>query len=84
MTDLEAPIVIDSKRHGKRTFHPVRMWSYRTAAGRVGQLSIWEGSCVVCGAPFEIVAAGAPEQSGAFGTTTCKPHRRAIRRRTPE
>jgi hypothetical protein len=72
-------VVVTSELHGERTFRRVRVEPYQRRDGTIIELAIWEGSCVVCGADFEV---GAPVKvnrpdggSKSFTATTCPAHR---------
>ena len=71
-------VTVPSGLHGERTFRRVGSAPYRRADGTETFLAVWQGTCAMCGAPFEITTpkdAAGPEQSKAFWTTTCKAHR---------
>jgi hypothetical protein len=74
MTKVVAP----SALHGERTFHFVGTVPYRRRDRTETQLAVWQSTCVICGANFEVTTplhATTPEESTTFGTITCKAHR---------
>jgi hypothetical protein len=57
--------------------HGVRTW---TRVGSRAHLDAWQGHCVICGAPFEVLtrqrlAATAIAANHAFRVVTCRRHR---------
>lgn len=50
---------------------------YRTHDGKDIELSIWRGSCVVCGGKFWVRAPDGmdADDTNAFAVTTCREHR---------
>jgi hypothetical protein len=72
-------ITITSPAHGVRTFQRIGFRPYVRKDGTETGLAIWQGTCVVCGEPFEVTTPAAAvrvEHSKAFGATRCPQHRR--------
>ena len=71
-------ITIKSRKHGERIFRRIGQRPYRRKDGADTTLAVWEGRCVVCGEPFELVTPlRASKNSGSFGRVSCLAHRRA-------
>ena len=51
-----------------------------TSDGRSVTLKVWRGSCVQCGAAYDVASTGGP-QTRAFGVVHCKTHRGKAPRR---
>jgi len=69
-------VKVTSPKHGERVFLLARTQPHRCRDGREMTLKVWQGRCVVCGAPFEVTT---PPQnvagSKSFLLTTCQVHR---------
>jgi hypothetical protein len=73
-------VKVVSALHGERIFYLVRMSPYRRKDGTETAIKVWQGSCVVCGAPFEVATPQNATGSKSFATTTCQAHRRQTKR----
>ena len=62
---------------GDRTFHRVGSQSYLQYDGSLTVLAVWQGMCVVCGAPFEVKTVRTRDLEGSkcFTVTTCPAHK---------
>jgi hypothetical protein len=63
-----AAVAVPSARWGPRGFVRVRSWP---------SLTIWQGACVECGAPFEVTTPSLKDCD--FEIITCSAHRNVIR-----
>jgi hypothetical protein len=71
-------ITINSALHGDRIFRRIEIVPFRRKNGTNMSLAVWQGTCVMCGAPFEIKTPGSverPGQSSAFLATNCSTHK---------
>jgi hypothetical protein len=75
-------VTVASGRHGMRVFQLVGTRPYRRRDGTETILKVWEGRCVICGAPFEVATPENATGSKSFEMTTCQVHRRARQRET--
>jgi hypothetical protein len=76
--DSPLAVTITSNLHGERTFRRVRFIRYIRADGTEAGVAIWQGSCVICGAPFEVrtpQSVVSAEQSNSFCGVSCPAHR---------
>jgi hypothetical protein len=74
-------VVVDSRRHGPRTFRRVGSYPYVRRDGSHSCIETWQASCVVCGAPYEVTTPAhlsSPPSSGAFQVVTCPLHRATV------
>jgi Bifunctional DNA primase/polymerase, N-terminal len=69
-------VTITSRLHGERIFRRVRTEPYQRADGTQTTIDVWTGSCVICGASFEVRTSRATQKSKVFGVTTCDTHRK--------
>jgi hypothetical protein len=76
--DENITISIPSRLHGKRTFHRLGFMPYVRRDGTETSLAIWRGTCVVCGAAFEVKTTARSTGSGSFSVVTCPQHRRQV------
>lgn len=67
-----------SKKHGSRLFRRLREGDvYIRQDGSIGRLVHWQGECVKCGAPLEVVAPESKHLSrcNQFGRVHCDAHK---------
>jgi hypothetical protein len=71
-------VVVNTGSHGNRFFRHVKLVPYRRRDGTETFLKVWSSTCVICGAPFEVVTPRGvihAEQSCSFQVITCPAHR---------
>jgi hypothetical protein len=77
-SDADETVTVTSNLHGERTFRRTRSLTYRRQDGTETGVKAWQGTCVICGGPFEVTTpqgVTTAEQSKSFQTTTCQAHR---------
>jgi hypothetical protein len=72
-------VTVRSRRHGQRRFTRIALRPYQRRDGTMTALSIWQGTCVKCGAPYQIAAPINASGSHAFDTVHCPAHRQRRR-----
>ena len=73
-------LVTRSAKHGERHWRFVGEREHVTSDGRSITLKVWRGSCVKCGAAYDVASTGGPG-TRAFGVVHCKTHRGKAPRR---
>ena len=63
-----------SRKWGERKWKHVGEREHVTNDGRSVTLKVWRGSCVKCGAQYDVASTGGLE-SRAFGVVHCRAHR---------
>jgi hypothetical protein len=72
---MSATVTVTSSLHGERVFRRVGYEPHRRVDGSETVLAVWEGTCVICGAPFKIRTSSGAKRGKAFDVRTCEQHR---------
>ena len=71
---MDEILTTHSPKHGERRWTHIGEREHVTSDGRSVTLKVWRGSCVQCGAAYDVASTGGP-QTRAFGVVHCKTHR---------